>query len=131
MRRFAEREKQFRCIEEYVDSSWLNWKEDPGKKGTASLIGRTRKICKKMEVELKLNKEEGFMIVKSGKRELKTKRAVRIGRFLTQSQEKEKVIQYEGHGSSFTTLKKNEVSNVMLRNIFTRRSDGFFLLVDA
>jgi hypothetical protein len=75
-----------------------------------------------MEVGLKLVGEE--MIVRSRELELKTKTAVGIGRFLTQKivrgKKFEKLIEHEVHGASFTTLKDNKVSNVMLANVYTR-----------
>jgi hypothetical protein len=64
MRWFAESERQFRCITEDADSNFFNWKDEAGENGTAALVARTRKTCKKMEVELKLN-EEDCMVVKN------------------------------------------------------------------
>jgi hypothetical protein len=81
MRWFAESQRQFRCTTQNADSNFLNWKDEAGEKETAALVARTRKTCKKMEVELKLNEEEDCMIVKSGKLEFKRKTAVGIGRF--------------------------------------------------
>jgi hypothetical protein len=66
MRSFAESEPQFRCIAEGTDSSLLNWRDETGDKGTASLVPRTRMICKKMEVGLKLNEEDDCVIVNTG-----------------------------------------------------------------
>jgi hypothetical protein len=131
MRWFAENEREFRVIGEDADSNFLNWRDEKGEKGTASLVARTRTTCAKMEIGLKL--DEDYMIVRSGELELKTKTAVGIGRFLTQKlirvQKIQKLIEHEVHGASFTTLKNSEVSNAMLTNIYTRRSDAFFRFV--
>jgi hypothetical protein len=71
--------------------------------------------------------------MKSGELELKTTTAVGIGRFLIQKLIKgnkiKKLIQQEVHEASFTTLKNNEISNAMLTNIYTRKSDAFFPFV--
>jgi hypothetical protein len=49
-----------------VDSNFLNWKDEAGEKGTAALVARTRKTYTILEVELKLNEKEDWMVVKSG-----------------------------------------------------------------
>jgi hypothetical protein len=131
MRWFAESERIFRCIEEDENSIFLNWREEEGESGTAALVTRTREACRKMELSLKLIQDD--MIVKKGGSEFKTKSAAGIGRFLTQkivrSEKYEKLIGHEVRGASFKTLKQNEVSNAMLTNIHTRRSDAFFRFV--
>jgi hypothetical protein len=91
------------------------------------MVART---CKKLGPGLKLIDNQ--MIVKAGESKLKKKKKtpVGIGRFLTQNiiraDKIEKLIQYDVHGASFTTLRKNEVSNAMLTDVYTRRSDAFF-----
>jgi hypothetical protein len=81
-----------------------------------------------MEAGLKLVGDE--MIVRSRGSELKIKTAVGIRRFLTQQivrvKKFEKAIEHECHGASFTTLKSNEVSNAMLTDVCTGRSDALF-----
>jgi hypothetical protein len=131
MQWFTNDERAYRCIGIDEESSFLNWKDESGESGTASLSARTRRTCKKMEVVMKMENNE--MIVKKGASELKTKTAVGIGRFLTQTiiraEKIEKLIEHEVHGATFSTLKKNEISNGMLVNIETRRSDAFFRFV--
>jgi hypothetical protein len=121
MRWFAEDERGFRHIEEDLESSFLNWKDEKGKDRTASLVVKTRKTCRKMDIQMKLNGEE--MIIKTGESNFTIKIAVGIGRFLTQksvrTEKIKKLIKYEVHGASFTTLEKNEVSNLMVTNIYT------------
>jgi hypothetical protein len=73
------------------------------------------------------------MVIRTGESEFQTKPAIGIGRFLTQEIVRVKKIielmKHEVHGASFSTLKMNEVSNSMLTNIYTRRSDAFFRFV--
>jgi hypothetical protein len=52
-------------------------------KGTGSIIARTRNTCYKLEIGLKMNDDE--MVITSGESEVKTKTAVGISRFLTQT----------------------------------------------
>jgi hypothetical protein len=131
MRWFAEKEREYRCIGEDPESPFLNWATEHGHKGTASLAARTRKTCSKMNVTLKLTRDE--LILKTTESELKTKTAVGIGRFLTQkvirAEKIEKLMSHQVHGASYTTLKGNEPSNAMLTNIYTHRSDAFFRFV--
>jgi hypothetical protein len=47
MRWFAENKRHCRCIQEDVESDFLNWKDEAGEKGTMSLTARTRKTCKR------------------------------------------------------------------------------------
>jgi hypothetical protein len=63
MRWFAEGEREYRNIGEDPQGSFLNWQDDGGKGGTASLVARTRKTCKKMELGLKLIGDE--MVVRT------------------------------------------------------------------
>jgi hypothetical protein len=86
-----------------------------------------------MNIRLKLKNNE--MILTTPESEHKTKMAVGIGRFLTQGIIRTgritKSIAYGVRGASFTTVKNNEVSNRMLTNVYTRRSDSFFRFVDV
>jgi hypothetical protein len=133
MRWFAENERIYRCIGEDPESDFLNWRDEKGVKGTASLTARTRNTCKDLKIKLKLLDEEEGMLVKTEESELKTKTAVGIGHFLTQKVIRpnmyKKLIEHEVHGASFITLKGNEASNKILTDIYTRRSDAFFRFV--
>jgi hypothetical protein len=95
------------------------------------LTARTRKTCKKMKVKLKVIEDE--MIVKTEESEFKTRTAVGIGRFLTQkvirSDKYKQLITHEVHRASYTTLKRNEISNTILTNIYSRKSNTFFRFV--
>ena len=128
MRWMTENERHFRCIEEDMESNFLNWKNEKGQPGTASLVATTRRACEKMKITLKLI--DGKMIVGAGKSELKTTTPVGIGQFLTQeiirTKNIEALVRHDVHGASFTTLKRNEVSNAILTDVHTRRSDAFF-----
>jgi hypothetical protein len=128
---FAENERICRCIAEDTDSDFLNWKDEPGEPGTASLTARTRKTCKKLKIGLKMIEDK--MVVKTEESELKISSAVGIGRSLTQKVIRpgkyNKLIEHKVHGASYTTLKGNEVSNSMLTDIYTRKSDAFFRFV--
>jgi hypothetical protein len=77
---------------------------------------------------LKLIKDE--MVLKGQELEYKTKTAVGVGRFLTQKilrpDKIEKLIQHPCQGAIFITLKSNEVSNSILTDGRTRRTDAFF-----
>jgi 3-dehydroquinate dehydratase len=131
MRWFAENERDFRCIRIDEESKFLNWRDESGDPGTGALVARTRKTCQKIGMGLKLIEDE--MFVKTEELEFKTRTAVGIGRFLTQKvirpKKIDKLIEHQHHGASYTTLKGNEVSNGMLTNIYTRRSDAFFRFV--
>jgi hypothetical protein len=133
MKWFAESERMCRCIHEDPDSDFLNWRDEQGVTGTASLTARTRTTCKELKIKLKLLDEGEEMLVKTEESELKTKTAVGIGHFLTQKVIRpnmyKKLIEHEVHGASFTTLKGNEASNKILTDICTRRSDAFFRFV--
>jgi hypothetical protein len=131
MRWFAEDERQYRCITEDQRSQFLNWKNEKGESGTAALVAKTRKACRKMNIGLKLTNDEVVLI--TNETEYKTKTAVGIGRFLTQKVIRtgkiDKLIAHTVRGAGFTTLKDNEVSNMMLTNVYTRRSDSDFRFV--
>jgi hypothetical protein len=63
----------------------------------------------------------------------RTKSVVGIGRILPQKivrvRKIVELMKHEAHGASFRTLKMNEVSNSMLTNVYTRKSDAFFRFV--
>jgi hypothetical protein len=65
---FAENERICRCIAEDTDSDFLNWKDEPGETGTASLTARTRKTCTKLKIGLKTIEDK--MVVKTEESEL-------------------------------------------------------------
>jgi hypothetical protein len=131
MREMSEEERRFRKIGLDEESNFLNWKEEPGEPGTTSLVSRTRETCKKMNIKMKIVDEE--MIVGRGESEMKTKTAAGIGHFLTQKiirmDKIEGLMKHQVHGASYETLKNNEMSNGMLTNIYTRRSNAFFRFV--
>jgi hypothetical protein len=54
MREMSEDERTFRKIGIDEESNFLNWKEEKGGPGTASLVSRTRETCKKMNIKLKI-----------------------------------------------------------------------------
>jgi hypothetical protein len=128
---FTENERICRCIAEDIGSDFLNWKDEPGEPETAPLTARTRKTCKKLKIGS--NMIEDKMVVKTEESELQISSAVGIGRFLTQKVIRpgkcNKLIEHKVHGASYTTLKENEVSNSMLADIYTRKSDAFFRFV--
>jgi hypothetical protein len=75
------------------------------------------------------------VVVKIEVLDYKTTAVVRVGRFLTQElirpQKLNSLFHHEAHEASFTTLSGNEVSNAMLTDIHTKRSDAFFKFVVA
>jgi hypothetical protein len=96
--------------------------------GTASLAARTRKVCREMGIKLKLEPEGIKMQTEA--LEYKTKTAVGLGRFLTQKlirpRKLANLLEHKVHGASYTTLKANEVSNAMITDIYSKRTDAFF-----
>jgi hypothetical protein len=58
IRWFANNERDHRGIEVDPESNFLDWKDEHGRKGTATSTGRTRKASQKMKVTLKLINEE-------------------------------------------------------------------------
>jgi hypothetical protein len=131
MREMSEGERIFRRIGVDEESTLLNWREESGERGTASLVSRMRETCKKMNIRMKIIDHE--MIVGRDESEMKTKTAAGVGHFLTQKMIRtdkiEEVMKHEVHGASYETLRNNEMSNGMLTNIYTRRSDAFFRFV--
>jgi hypothetical protein len=132
MRWFVNDERDYRKIAIDPGSTFLDWKDEHGRRGTAALVVRTRKSCKKMKGKMKLMKAE--VVLRNSESEsaseYKTKTAVGIGRFPTQKilrpHKINQLIEHKCHGASFPTLKCNEVSNSLLTDVHTRRTDPFF-----
>jgi hypothetical protein len=55
-------------MRDLAKSEFLNWKDEEGGNGTASLTARTRKTCKKMKIGLKVKEDK--MIIKTEESEL-------------------------------------------------------------
>jgi hypothetical protein len=81
---FIEHERRFRQITMETNDSpkFLNWKNVKGEQGTTSLINKARKAVKHLNVQLQIEGE--WLIIKNSDVELKTKPPGKIGRFLTQ-----------------------------------------------
>jgi shikimate kinase len=129
MRQFTEDEREFRRIETDVNAQFLDWKERKGAStGTSIIIEKTRRACKNQDVRLKL--EGAFMVIKANVSEKKTNSAVGIGRYLTQKvmrpRKIEILLKKEKHGTTFTILEDNLISNEMLTDAKTTKSDLFF-----
>jgi hypothetical protein len=118
----------YRCIGEDLDPEFLNWKDEVGEKGTASLTARTRKTYNKLKIGLKMMEDK--LMVRTEESELKICSAVGIGCFLTQNVVRpdlyKKLTEHPLHGASYITLKGDEASNSILIDIYTRKSDTFF-----
>jgi uncharacterized C2H2 Zn-finger protein len=131
MTQLAEDERRMRRIEEDAEGRFLRWQNGRGGPGTASLIARARTTCKELGIRLKM--EDDTMIVTKEALEFKTKTAVGIGRFLTQKivrpSKLTKLMTHAVHGASYGTLKASEVSNGILTNVYTKKSDAFFRYV--
>jgi hypothetical protein len=134
MRQFIEDENKFRRIESDSNAIFLDWKkgEDP-RKGTPMIIARTRGACKSLRVKVKL--EDRQMIIKTEESEMKTNLAIGIGRFLTQkvvrSRKIKSLLEKLKHGAMFATLKDNQISNKILSDAKTMKSDAFFRFIVA
>jgi hypothetical protein len=61
MRWFAENEQEYQCIEKDPESRFLNWKDEGGESGTASLVAEMKKTCEQMNIGLKLIGQEKFV----------------------------------------------------------------------
>jgi hypothetical protein len=133
MRQLTEDERIYRRIEKDPGESFLNWRNEHGRRGTTSLAARTRKTCQALNIRLKLDAEE--MVVRTDMSIYKTKTAVGIGRFLTQKvirpRKLDSLLRQEVHRANFATLRGNEVSNTILMNVRARRTDAFFRYVVA
>jgi hypothetical protein len=82
MRQLTEDERIYRRIEKDPGGSFLNWRDEHGRRGTTFLAARTCKTCQALNIRLKLEAEE--MVVRTDISKYKTKIAVSIGRFLMQ-----------------------------------------------
>jgi hypothetical protein len=132
IRWLANDERDHRGIQVDRESNFLDWKDEHGRKGTATatLTVRTRKACKKMIVTFKLI--NGEMQLKNQESEYQTKTADGIGHYLTQTilrpEKRLKLLEHKCHGASFTTLGNNQPSNAALTDVHTRRTDAFIAL---
>jgi hypothetical protein len=128
MRQLTEDERIYRRLEKNPGESFLNWRDEHGRRGTTSLAAGTRKTCQALNIRLKLEAEE--MVVRTDTPKYKTKIAIGIGRFLTQKvirpRKLDSPLRHEVHGASFATLPGNEISNTILMNMRARRTDAFF-----
>jgi hypothetical protein len=130
MKWITNNERYYRGIEEDQNGQFLNWKDrqETESEGTSSLVARARDACKELEIALSI--VDDVMTIMTGESELNTITAAGIGHFLTQdvirSRKQKKLIQHDVHGASYPSLKDNEVSNSMLTNIHSRKSDAFF-----
>jgi hypothetical protein len=136
MRQFAEDERRFRRIGEDDHARFLNWEvTEDERTGTSSIVARARKACAELDISFNLEGISGIRI--SGGRSAKTMNtAVGIGRFLTQQVIRPKLIDqliwnHPQRGAAFVTLRENEMSNRVLMDIYTKRTDAFFRFVVA
>jgi hypothetical protein len=130
-------ERQFRRIERDTGSEFLDWKAEEGRKGTSTIIQRARKACEELKISFKFEGTQGIRI-KSLNENLKADKiihtAVGLGRFLTQKVLRPTLInelieEQKQHGAAFVTLKENEVSNRILTDIYTPRTNAFYRFV--
>jgi hypothetical protein len=114
-----------------TDSNFLDWKAEHGEVGTNTLVARTRKACQRLDISLKVLNEE--MVLKGSESEYKTKRVVRVIRFLKKQilrpDKLNGLLQHKCHGASFVTLGNSEVSNSLLTKIHLPQIDGFISLM--
>jgi hypothetical protein len=79
---------------------------------------------------VKLKLEDRLLIIKTEESKKKINSAVGIGRFLTQKvvrrRKIESLLGKLKHGATFATLKNNQISNKILTDAKTMRSDAFF-----
>jgi hypothetical protein len=99
----------------------------------STIVEKTRRACKNYDLRLKL--ESSFMVIDAHGSEKKTNYAVGIGRYLTQTvvprQNIETLLRKEKRGATFVTLEDNLVSNTMLIDTRTIKSEAFFRLTIA
>jgi hypothetical protein len=131
MRQFIEDEREFRRIETDPNAQLLDWKEGKGANtGTSTIIEKTGRTCKNQNVDLKL--EGVFMVIKANGTEKKINYAVGISRYLTQKvvrpRKIEALLRKDKHEATFATPEDNLLSNTMLINASTMKSDAFFRL---
>jgi hypothetical protein len=136
MRQFTEDERIFRRIEEDTRSTFLNWKARRNERsGTSSIIARTRKACKELGVSLNFEGMDGIRISGQGSSETFLM-ASGLGHFLTQKVIRPRLLNslvngHPQHGAAFCTLKDDNVSNKLLIDINSRRTDAFYRFLVA
>jgi hypothetical protein len=134
MRQCIEDQRCLRKIKSDPDAIFMD-SEDDGfiRTGTSIITVRARMACKALNMRLKL--ERSLLVIKANASKQKTHATVGIGRYLTQKnaspQTFEKLMSQEKHGVTFAILKNNIVSNKMLTDAKTIRSDAFFRLTGA
>jgi hypothetical protein len=128
MRWFAEQEGELRGFGPDPNADFLDWSGDEQGRGPACLAARTRKACQEMKITLKLQDDQ--IVVATPGSEQKVKSAIGIGHFLTprvvRPEKLKKLITKEVHGTSYTTLQANEVSNLNLTDMYGYKSDAHF-----
>jgi hypothetical protein len=130
MKQFVEDERKHRDVAEDEGGLFLNWADNGGRGGTASIVGRARQTCQRRGIKLKMGKESDHLIIGFEGQLDKPIKTDKIGRLLTQKLIRAR--RYAGlknmmvHGATFRTLGDNTVSNRMMNNIFSKRSDAFF-----
>jgi hypothetical protein len=116
-------------ISKWPNAPFLNWGEDGQEMSeTSSIIARTRLVCKKLDVSLKL--EDTVMVISTNELEKKTDSAVGIGHYLTQKVVRprmfKRLLEKEKHEATFATLENNLISNGILTDAKTTKSNAFF-----
>jgi hypothetical protein len=136
MRQFIEYERLFKRIEEDPNAPFLNWKEETAaltRSEKATIIVKARDACKKLDVMMRL--ESPWLVFRADGLEKKTNSAVGIDRYLTEKvlrlRSFRKLLDKENHGPTFALLEDNLVSNRILIDARTTRSDAFFRFVVA
>jgi hypothetical protein len=129
MRQFIDDEQRYRKILQCPNAQFRDWgEEEQLGLGTPTLILKKTRACKKLGVPLKVENRQ--VVIKTRESEIKTNTATRIGRFLTQkvvrSQKIASLLTKEKYGAPFKTLKGNMVSNKILTDAKTTKSDAFF-----
>jgi hypothetical protein len=110
---------------------FLEWEDDGfTRTGTSTIIVRARRASKALGVGLK---RKGSLLVIKSNRSKKTDAVMGIRRYLTQKvarpqkfQKFKKLMSKIKHGAIFAILENNLVSNKMLTDAKTMRSDAFF-----
>jgi hypothetical protein len=134
MRQCVEDERIYRGIDSDPEAAFLDWKNEANEqRGTASIIAKTRKACKRLDVGLKMS--HPWITLKATESEKRTCSAIGVGRYLTQKvirpRKLERLLAKEKHGATFPTLRDNPISNGILIDAKTTRSDAFFRFVVA
>jgi hypothetical protein len=131
MRWFVEGERMHRGFADDPNADFLNWGGEQRNRGTACLAARTKEACQDLRIKLKLT--EGEILLKTPESEYQTKSALGVGRFLTRKiirpDKYRKLVAHPVLGATYTTLKGNEVSNHILTNIWSHKSDPSFRFV--